>query len=446
MSSKLKISKKYLSVLTSRFFTNEELEEYPNFTKFIQLWLEQSESMYIDSTGKRRYGFWRVLSQLDSFVDIERVPDLSLKMMIDVFAQEFSDNISFIPYFVRMPEHVDLLLGEPLGSIQGSKYIATKTGRMRFPHLDSDGIQQIDSVTHELKWKYQNIIENGLYIKEFNSWKLYKSDFVFDPNQMDEIYQYDEHHNLLLNYDNIRNFLRWSREFHKSKGSVNSFYALFRMFRGNLQIYRNADDIICASAPVDINVTDTRQGILFIRFKSDISSEERESIVAINNLHEESNYPAAPIDVPNYKYTLPIGINPTLLGQTLYEQGFIENYRAVWSKDNSPVWRYTVASGRNPHTNRFDHLHGIDPNPMYIDESQINHDWWYTYYAYTLVTDLKEDVYKDIVCQIVHPAGMHITWDQKPKTFFQPIVSESNALNVMTTYPLNNSTEISTGE
>lgn len=433
----LKINQKYLSVLSSRLFNNYILEEFPDFCAFIQLWLEQSESLYIDAEGKRRYGFWRVLTQLDSFIDIDRIPNPALKMMIDTFASNFSEHISYIPYFIQEPEEVDLTLGEPLINFVGRMVLNTKEGKFIYPDYDEEGRQKIDFTSGELLWKTMFVSKDGIYQRTKTEWVLIVKEYSFNPNNV--LRQYDEHGKLILNYENIRNFLRWSREFHKSKGNANSFYALFKMFGGQLEMFKNSEDILTCSGPINVDIEEKRLGYLDIRFNEELEEEDILSIKAVYGLVEvEGEDGDAPEGEPNYSFSLSKEKDPFILGKILKEENLVQKYRPYWKKESVSNLRFPVISGRNPYTHRFDHLHGIDPCVQ--ETKDIQREWWYTHFAYTIVTDLDPNVFKDIVLQILHPAGFHMSWIQRDLDYFnlKAELKYGEPLKVVETYPPDN--------
>lgn len=94
-------NKKYLSALVERFFNNYLYEEYPLFVEFIQEWFKYAESSYVDENGETKFGFWKTLSNLQYFIDIENVPNEVLKYFMMEYANNFKDIYENIPYFVE---------------------------------------------------------------------------------------------------------------------------------------------------------------------------------------------------------------------------------------------------------------------------------------------------------------------------------------------------------
>jgi hypothetical protein len=82
-----------------------------------------------------------------------------------------------------------------------------------------------------------------------------------------------------------------------------------------------------------------------------------------------------------------------------------------------------ILSAKNPITRRYSHLHGIHPDPYVVSDNFYKRntngvtvpiqDWWYTYYTYKIITNLKEDFYKPLLLEVAHPAGMKCIWEEK---------------------------------
>jgi hypothetical protein len=101
MISNYLTNQKYLSVLIDRFFSRYQLEEYPDFVEFVKQWMEYSEETYVDDNGNTKISFWRTLSNLENFIDIERVPNELLLTFLDHYAENFKYHIENIPFFVE---------------------------------------------------------------------------------------------------------------------------------------------------------------------------------------------------------------------------------------------------------------------------------------------------------------------------------------------------------
>lgn len=94
-------TKKYLSTLVERFFSNYQLEEEPDFVEFVKLWMKHAEESYIDDNGYERYSFWKTLSNLEDFVDIDEVPNSLLLQFMNHYAENFYNIVENVPYFVE---------------------------------------------------------------------------------------------------------------------------------------------------------------------------------------------------------------------------------------------------------------------------------------------------------------------------------------------------------
>jgi len=248
------VNKKYLSVLVDRFFSRYQHEESPNFVEFVRLWFKYAEESYVDESGNTRFSFWKTLSNLENFIDIDEVPNELLKYMMEHYASNFSNILEDIPFFVE--------------------------------------------------WDIDEFGNRHRVVDSFG--------------------------NIIYRYDNMRLFLRTSRKFFQSKGSYYSYMYLFKLFGGTLEIRVLDKDII--------RLSDTKH----------------------------------------------------------------------------------VLSAPHPQTNRMSHIHGIDPDPYDPSRSVMKvdsrgalvpiRDWWYTFYAYQLVTNLEEEIYKPIILELIHPAGMKCVW------------------------------------
>lgn len=100
MSEKI-IKNKYLSILIDRFFNDYQKYEYKDYVQFVKEFLEYSESSFIDKDGTVKYGFWKTLSQLDTFIDVDYVPNELLMAFMNHYANNFSQYITHIPYFTQ---------------------------------------------------------------------------------------------------------------------------------------------------------------------------------------------------------------------------------------------------------------------------------------------------------------------------------------------------------
>lgn len=81
-------TKKYLSTLTSRFFSSDLATNYPKFVQFCKEWLVQCDE-----------GFWRIASKLDSVGDVDQIPEELLHTFLSQYAIYFGREASKIPYF-----------------------------------------------------------------------------------------------------------------------------------------------------------------------------------------------------------------------------------------------------------------------------------------------------------------------------------------------------------
>ena len=424
----MEINQKYLSILTDRLFSNYMWDEYPEFCKAIQVWLRHAESMYIDSNNEYKVGFWKLLSQLPNFIDIDKIPDFALTFMIQTFAESFSDHLGNIKFFLLLPQEVDLTEGEPLDATNGSKYINITTGKFYYDKIDPKTKDFVFNDNNEKVQEKLDVKANHLYEKVDFIWKDRGEVSDFDPNFVEKMRQYDDKNKIMLNESNIRSFLKWSRSFYKSKGSVSSFYMLFRMFGGNVEIIDNSDDIIRVSDWKNIGVHHENYGLLDIRWKESMTPEQIENMEDLYELELKGHIEIPENNEPNFKYSLNVGINPFELAKKLEYQNFVDKIRPYWSEDASYTHQLTVISGINPHTKRYNHIHGI------CQENIVDKDWWYTFFSYTLRTHLREELYKDIVLQILHPSGFHMTWEEVPIEYFKIPVPE-DALEVVDTYP-----------
>jgi hypothetical protein len=251
------VDKKYLSILVDRFFSRYQHEEQSNYVEFAKLWLKHAEESYIDENGITRFSFWKTLSNLDNFIDIDKVPNEVLRLLLEQYADNFKNVIENIPFFVEYETDV---------------------------------------------FGYKDRVR-------------------------------DEYGNLIYKYDNIRMFLKTSKKFFSSKGSYYAIMYMFKIFGGSLEII-----------PV-----------------------ERDILIPSNKNH--------------------------------------------------------ILSAKNPITRRYSHLHGIHPNPYVVSDNYYKRntngvmvpiqDWWYTYYTYKIITNLKEDFYKPLLLEVAHPAGMKCIWEEK---------------------------------
>jgi len=94
-------NKKYLSVLVDRFFNKYQREEFPQFVDFVKEWFKFSEESYLDENGDVKMNFWKVLSNLDNFIDVNEVPNELLLIFMQQYVSNFSNVIENIPYFVE---------------------------------------------------------------------------------------------------------------------------------------------------------------------------------------------------------------------------------------------------------------------------------------------------------------------------------------------------------
>jgi len=94
-------NKKYLSILTDRFFSRYQHEEQPLFVDFVKEWLKYAEESYIDETGNVKFSFWKTMSNLNNFIDIDTVPNELLRVFIEQYANNFDNVIENIPFFVE---------------------------------------------------------------------------------------------------------------------------------------------------------------------------------------------------------------------------------------------------------------------------------------------------------------------------------------------------------
>lgn len=79
---------KYLSILTSRFFGSELLNNYPKFVQFCKEYLGHCDD-----------GFWALASKISSFGNIDEMPDELLPLALQQYAIHFGFHIKSIPYF-----------------------------------------------------------------------------------------------------------------------------------------------------------------------------------------------------------------------------------------------------------------------------------------------------------------------------------------------------------
>lgn len=79
---------KYLSILTSRFFGADLINNFPKFVQFCKEYLGHCDE-----------GFWALASKISSFGNIDEMPDELLLLALDQYAIHFSFHVKSIPYF-----------------------------------------------------------------------------------------------------------------------------------------------------------------------------------------------------------------------------------------------------------------------------------------------------------------------------------------------------------
>lgn len=95
------VNKKYLSILVDKFFSRYQHEEQPEFVKFVQQWFKYAEETYTDEHGNIKFGFWKAISNLENFIDIDMVPNELLRVFVEHYADNFNKVFEQIPFFVE---------------------------------------------------------------------------------------------------------------------------------------------------------------------------------------------------------------------------------------------------------------------------------------------------------------------------------------------------------
>lgn len=100
MSSSI-INKKYLSILTERFFNQYQHENQKPFVDFVVQWFKYAEESYVDDNGDTKFAFWKVMSNLENFINIDNIPNELLRVFLTHYANNFDSCIENIPFFVE---------------------------------------------------------------------------------------------------------------------------------------------------------------------------------------------------------------------------------------------------------------------------------------------------------------------------------------------------------
>ena len=90
--------KKFLSVLVSKFFNNEQFEQYPDFVEFLRTWLRYLET---DVNADGNSGAYAIISKINSYADVDTVPDVIILEFMKHYASVFSSDevLNAIDYF-----------------------------------------------------------------------------------------------------------------------------------------------------------------------------------------------------------------------------------------------------------------------------------------------------------------------------------------------------------
>ena len=113
-------NKKYLSILSDRFFSRYQHEEQPEFVEFVTQWFKYAEESYIDENGHTKFAFWKTLSNLENFIDVDTVPNELLRAFVEHYANNFNNVFEQIPFFVEWettPEGEYRKVRDPYGNI-----------------------------------------------------------------------------------------------------------------------------------------------------------------------------------------------------------------------------------------------------------------------------------------------------------------------------------------
>lgn len=88
--------KKFLSIFTSRFFTENQHEEYPNFVEFMREWMRYVETEE-NEDGVR--GFYSILSKIEQYPNPDLAPSAIIPEHLRQLALPFHESMEMIPYF-----------------------------------------------------------------------------------------------------------------------------------------------------------------------------------------------------------------------------------------------------------------------------------------------------------------------------------------------------------
>jgi len=169
------VNKKYLSIMVDRFFSRYQHEEQPQFVNFVKQWFKYAEESYIDEDGSTKFSFWRTLSNIEDFIDIDKVPNELLKYFMEHYANNFSNIIENIPFFVEWD-------------------IDSWGNRHRVKDSNGNIIYRYDNIRMFLKTSRKFFLSKGSYYSFMYLFKLFGGSLEIIPLDRDIIRTSDPRH------------------------------------------------------------------------------------------------------------------------------------------------------------------------------------------------------------------------------------------------------------